>query len=311
MSYVEARDVATAVAALASGSRPVAGGTDLVVGARQGKAPLPERLVGIHRIAGLGSVTVQDDARNGASGGRVRIGALVTHAQILADPVLAQRLPALLDASAIVGSHATRAQGTLGGNVMNASPAMDTGAPLLCADASAVLVGASGERTVALDALWTGPGRTTATPDELLVAIELPAMGAAAQSSAYVRLQYRRQMEIAVVGAAVRLELTADGAQVAAAWVAITALAPVIHRVPAAEEVLVGAPSRGAGLAAAARAAGEQAAAASRPISDVRGSAGYRRAMAAVVTRRAVQAAATRAAGEPVAVPASDTTIGN
>ncbi len=302
MSYVEALDVETAVAALSAGARPVAGGTDLVVGARHSKVPLPARLVGIHRIAGLGSITEHD--------GATVIGALVTHDQVLTNPLLAQRLPALLDACAIVGSHATRANGTLGGNVMNASPAMDTGAPLLCAGARAVLVGPSGTRSVDLDALWTGPGRTSAAADELLVRIELPGREGV-QGSAYVRLQYRRQMEIAVVGAAVVLTLSPDGKRVAQARVAITALAPVIHRVPEAEQVLAGAPTGGAALAAAARQAGERAAAVSRPISDVRGSAAYRRAMAAVLTRRAVLAAAARAAGKQVLIPASDSTTGS
>ncbi|MBK6871495.1 MAG: FAD binding domain-containing protein [Kineosporiaceae bacterium] len=300
-TYVEARDVATAVAAMAAGARPIAGGTDLVVGARHGKSPLPEALVGIHRIAELSTI-------EHAADGSVRIGALVTHAQLLADPVVAQRLPGLQDASAIVGSHATRANGTLGGNVMNASPAMDTGAPLLCHGARAVLVGPQGTRSLGLDELWTAPGRISASPDELLVAIEIPAAAAGGtEASAYVRLQYRRQMEIAVVGAGAWVQLSPDGATVQQARVAITALSPVICRVTAAEQALAGA--GGGDLDAAVRAAGEAAAAASRPISDVRASAEYRRAMAAVVTRRAVQAAIRRATGEQVAVPASDWSV--
>ena len=300
-TYVEARDVATAVAAMAAGARPIAGGTDLVVGARHGKSPLPEALVGIHRIAELSTI-------EHAADGSVRIGALVTHAQLLADPVVAQRLPGLQDASAIVGSHATRANGTLGGNVMNASPAMDTGAPLLCHGARAVLVGPQGTRSLGLDELWTAPGRISASPDELLVAIEIPAAAAGGtEASAYVRLQYRRQMEIAVVGAGAWVQLSPDGATVQQARVAITALSPVICRVTAAEQALAGA--GGGDLDAAVRAAGEAAAAASRPNSDVRASAEYRRAMAAVVTRRAVQAAIRRATGEQVAVPASDWSV--
>ena len=300
-TYVEARDVATAVAAMAAGARPIAGGTDLVVGARHGKSPLPEALVGIHRIAELSTI-------EHAADGSVRIGALVTHAQLLADPVVAHRLPGLQDASAIVGSHATRANGTLGGNVMNASPAMDTGAPLLCHGARAVLVGPQGTRSLGLDELWTAPGRISASPDELLVAIEVPAAAAGGtEASAYVRLQYRRQMEIAVVGAGAWVQLSPDGATVQQARVAITALSPVICRVTAAEQALAGA--GGGDLDAAVRAAGEAAAAASRPISDVRASAEYRRAMAAVVTRRAVQAAIRRATGEQVAVPASDWSV--
>ena len=305
-SYTEARDVAGAVAAMAAGARPVAGGTDLVVGARHGKAPLPESLVGIHRIPGLAEISETD--------GVIRIGSLTTHASILASAALQASAPGLLDASSIVGSRATRANGTLGGNVMNASPAMDTGAPLLCHDAVVVLTGPSGTRRVSLDRLWTGPGRTSASPDELMEALELP-VPPSGSGSAYVRLQYRRQMEIAVVGAAAYVEL--DGDLITTARVAITALTPVICRVPAAEAALVGhrldanrTPAGGfsadLGQTAAITAAGEAAAAAATPISDVRASATYRSAMAAVVARRAIAAAVRRAAGDAVTIPASD-----
>jgi carbon-monoxide dehydrogenase medium subunit len=111
-------------------------------------------------------------------------------------------------------------------------------------------------------------------------------------------------MEIAIVGAAAVVTL-ADGA-VTDARIAITALAPVIHRVAEAESALIGT----GGGPEAAGAAGDLAAAAARPISDVRGSAGYRTAMAAVITRRAVAAAVARAAGAHVPVPASDSTFG-
>ncbi len=296
-TYVEAADVASAVAAMATGARPVAGGTDLVVGARHGKAPLPESLVGIHRVPGLSSLERLPD-------GGLRVGALVTHAQMAIDADVLTAFTGLADASAIVGSHATRANGTLGGNVMNASPAMDTGAPLLCHGGVAVLVGPGGERRVPLAELWTGPGRTSAAPDELLVAVELEAPPAGRSGSAYVRLQYRRQMEIAVVGVGAAVALD-DAGTVTAARIAISALSPVIERVGEAEAALVGTDG-----ATAVEAAAAAVAAAARPISDVRGSAEYRRAMARVIGRRAVLTAVRRALGETVSVPASDTTFG-
>jgi CO/xanthine dehydrogenase FAD-binding subunit len=301
--YLAARSVEEAVAAMAAGARPVAGGTDLVVGSRQGKTPLPAALVGIHRIPGLATIEPLD-------GGALRIGALVTHAALLEHADIRERWTGLADAAAIVGSHATRANGTLGGNVMNASPAMDTGAPLLCHGAVAVLVGPGGTRRLHLDHLWTGPGQVAAGPDELLVGIDLPGptdSPAARSGSGYVRLQYRRQMEIAIVGAAAVVELTGD--TVSAARIAITALAPTIQRVPDAEAALVG--TDGGDLAA--RAAADLAAAATRPISDVRGSAAYRTAMAAVVARRAIAVAVLRAreGAAAVTVPASDSTFGS
>jgi len=294
-TFTSAATLDDALAAVASGARPVAGGTDLVVGARQGKAPLPEDIVAIDRVDGLRALEISDAG--------LRLGTLVTHGDIVANADIRNRYTALADASAIVGSHATRAQGTIGGNVMNASPAMDTGGPLLCFDATVTLRSASGERTIGLDALWTGPGTTSAAPDELLVAVDLPAP-AEGTGSCYVRLEYRRQMEIAVVGATAVVALR-DGT-VTDARIAITALTPTIRRVPEAEAALVGTAGGADEVTAAARAA----AAAATPISDVRASAGYRRAMAEVMVTRAIAAASTRARGGSVPVPASPAMYG-
>jgi CO/xanthine dehydrogenase FAD-binding subunit len=222
----------------------------------------------------------------------------VSHGDLTANATVRERYTALADAAAIIGSHATRHIGTLGGNLSNASPAAETTGPLLCLGGSVTLESSGGRRTVALDDFFTGPGRTVARPDELLVAVDLPALPAGS-GSCYARLEYRRQMEIAVVGATV--VVTLSGGRVTAARVAITALAPTIHRVPAAEAALIGTD----GGREAAEAAGRAAAEASRPIDDVRAPADYRRAMAAVITRRVVLAAVARARGESVAIPAS------
>jgi CO/xanthine dehydrogenase FAD-binding subunit len=294
-AYVSARTLDEALSALADGARPVAGGTDLVVGARQGKSPLPESIVAIHRLEELRGLASED--------GRLRLGALVTHAEIAADPAIRERLTALADASAIVGSHATRAQGTVGGNVMNASPAMEIGGPLIVFGAEAALRSTSGERRVPVAELLTGPGATAAAADELLTAVEVP-LPSEGTGSCYARLEYRRQMEIAVVGATAAITLV--GGTVEQARVAITAVAPTIRLVPETEEALVGTD----GDAEAVQAASQAAAAAAEPISDVRASADYRRAMAEVLARRILTAAVARARGEAVPVPASTALFG-
>lgn len=294
-AFVSAQTLDEALSALANGARPVAGGTDLVVGARQGKKPLPDSIVAIHRLDELRGLAAAD--------GRLRLGALVTHEEIAADAGVRERLSALADAAAIVGSHATRAQGTIGGNVMNASPAMELGGPLIVFGAEAALRSASGERRVPVADLLTGPGVTFAAEDELLTEVEVP-LPSEGTGSCYARLEYRRQMEIAVVGATASLTLS-DGA-VEQARVAITALAPTIRLVPEAEEALAGSD----GGAGAVQAAAEAAARAAEPISDVRASADYRRAMAEVLTRRVLKAALARARGEAVAVPASTALFG-
>jgi CO/xanthine dehydrogenase FAD-binding subunit len=186
---------------------------------------------------------------------------------------------------------------------MNASPAAETTGPLVALDAIVTLRAAGGvTRTVPVSDLATGPGRTIATPGELLTEVRVPAPHPGS-GSAYIRLEYRRAMEIAVVGASARVTLSEDGSVIRDARVALTAVAPTIVRAPHAERLVVDATPTWSAFVAA----GERAAADATPISDVRASADYRRAMLAIVVARVLAAAAERAAVGPdaVAVPAS------
>ena len=286
--------LADALTAAAAGYRPVAGGTDLVVGTRQGKWSLPEDLVALDRITELRGI-VETPAG-------LRIGATTSHADLAGHPAIRERWTAIADAASIVGSPATRHVGTLGGNLANASPAAETSGPLLCFEAQVEVRSTAGSRLIALADLFSGPGRTIVRSDELIVAVELPEL--VDSGSCYVRLEFRRQMEIAVVGATAVVRL--DGAVVRDARIAITALAPTVRRVAMAESALVGTD----GGPAAAAEAGRLAAEAAQPIADVRASLDYRRAMAAVVVRRAVTGAVARARGETIQIPASASTFG-
>lgn len=279
-----------ALQAMANGARPIAGGTDLVVGARQGKAPLPDSIIAIDRIPELSAITRNTD-------GSVAVGATVTHAQLMESVDVIRDYTAIADGAALVGSPATRHVGTIGGNVMNGSPAMDTGgSPLVVLGAEVELQSLSGSRRVTLDDLWVGPGRTSAAPDELCIAVHLPARSPRS-GSAYVRLEYRRAMEIAIVGAAA--SVTLDGDAVSEAHIALTAVAPTIMSIAGVEAVNgYEALSEGV-LNAVADAAAEQAS----PISDLRASDTYRRHTIGVMAKRAFEAAARRAAGEHIAVP--------
>jgi aerobic carbon-monoxide dehydrogenase medium subunit len=288
VSFAIAGSLDEALAALAAGARPIAGGTDLVVGARHGKTPLPPSLVAIDRLDELSHI------ESGEHG--VRIGTTVTHSRLMIEPTIVNSYTALADAAALVGSPSTRNIGTLGGNVMNASPAMDTGAPLVVLGAVAQLQSALGSRTLDLSDLWTGPGQTSATADELCVALDLPPRPARS-GSAYVRLEYRRAMEIAVVGAAASVTLADDGTILDGA-VALSAVAPTIIEIDNAATLMTGhLPDTAA--AAIATAASDVA----QPISDLRGSDSYRRHTVGVMAARAVDAASRRAAGEEIGVP--------
>ncbi len=286
MSFTIARTVDEALAAMAAGARPIAGGTDLVVGARHGKAALPVDLVAIDRLDELKSVVTTKEG--------VSIGALVSHHDIEMHPLLGKSYAGLADGSALVGSPSTRHIGTLGGNIMNASPAMDTGAPLAVMRAEVELRSPRGSRRVPIEDLWTAPGRTIAASDELCVAIHIPAP-VARSNSAYVRLEYRRAMEIAVVGAAAFVALADDGT-IAALRVGLTAVSPTIFTGDLIGQI-------GRSVADAAAHAAQMAMEQATPISDVRASDSYRRHTVGVMARRAVEAAARRAAGETIAIP--------
>ena len=288
MSFTIATTLDDALTAMAAGARPIAGGTDLVVGARQGKAPLAHDLVAIDRLTELGRIEPMPD-------GGVRIGAIVPHATLVTDPTIAGTRTAISDGSALVGSPATRHVGTIGGNVMNGSPAMDTGAPLVVLDTSVELRSLRGVRTLPIGELWTGPGTVAAEPDELCTALLLPARSSRS-GSAYVRLEYRRAMEIAVVGAAAAVELDDDGL-IGSLQVALTAVAPTIVAVDVS--AMVGHRLDDNVLLAVAAAASERAA----PISDLRASDRYRRHAVGVMASRAVDAAVRRAEHEPIGVP--------
>lgn len=285
MSTTIARTVADAIDAMVAGARPIAGGSDLMVALRQDVGVAP-RLVAIDRIDALGRIEIAD--------GGLRIGAAVTHAALLDDPAIHRDYTALADAAALIGSPATRNVGTIGGNIMNASPAADTSAPLVVLDAQVELAGPDGTRRLAIASLWTGPGATVAGHHELCTGIDLPQPGAGS-GSAYLRLEYRRAMEIAVAGAAASVSI-AQGV-VSRVSVALSAVGPTILVVPGLDD-LAGRP-----VAEVLDQVGELARETATPISDLRAGADYRRHVIGVMAKRAVQGAADRATGADIAVP--------
>lgn len=291
VAFHTATTVDEALSLVGDGSnvKVVAGGSDLIVQARAGRE-LPGNVVAIHRIDALRGIDASGD---------LTLGALATHADIVASDAVRTTWTALADASAIVGSHATRNVGTIGGNVMNASPAMETGAPLIVFGASATLRSAAGgDRVVPIEELWTGPGKTSAKPGELLVDVVVPSLPVHS-GSAYVRLEYRRAMEIAIVGASACVTL--DGDTVTAARVALTAVGPTLLRSPGAESAVIGTTGDDAALEAVAAGASADA----TPISDLRANEDYRRAMIGVIAKRAVSVAVRRARGEEFPIPAT------
>jgi xanthine dehydrogenase FAD-binding subunit len=271
MRYVAAATLEDAVAAVATGAVPLAGGTDLLV-AWERRAH-PEALCDLQRVPGLRGIEERD--------GRIWIGALTTHAEVAAAPLLLAAAPLLREAAATIGAVQVRTRGTVGGNVANASPAGDVLCALYALDAAVELRGPSGARSLPIADFVKGPRRTALAAGEILTGVSFPRPGPELQG--YEKLGLRAAQAIAVVSLAVRLQL--DGGVVRNANLALGSVAPTPVRAPAAEAALRGRPLDAATVRAAARALSATA----TPIDDVRASADYRRAMAGVLLERFVE----------------------
>jgi carbon-monoxide dehydrogenase medium subunit len=194
-----------------------------------------------------------------------------------------------VEAAGLIGSVQVKGRATLAGNLCNASPAADSVPALIAARATCVIVGPAGRREVPVEAIATGPGRTSLARGELLIEFRLPRRPPRS-GDAYLRFIPRTEMDIAVVGAGVSVTLDADG-RCTDAWVVLGAVAPTAVLVPEAAAALVGRRLDAETLqrldAAARRVC--------KPITDKRGTIEYRTQVAGVLARRAAGIAFARA----------------
>src|SRR3954454_3703694 len=147
-------------------TRPIAGGTDLMVAITGELGPIPERMLDLSRIDALRGITLESDA--------LVLGARTTYTEIRRSALCREHLPALVQAAATIGAAQIQNRGTLGGNIANASPAGDTLPVLLATDAIFVLGSVRGERDVPAAAFWTGYRQTALAADELLLRVRIP-----------------------------------------------------------------------------------------------------------------------------------------
>jgi carbon-monoxide dehydrogenase medium subunit len=272
--------VAEAVAQLAEtdGARPLGGGTDLWIKLDRGAVPTPTRLVVLQRVAGYDDVQLD--------GGGLRLGGGVTLATIAADPRVREAAPALAAAAGAMASPQVRSRGTIGGNLCNASPAADLMPPLLVHEAEAIVAGPGGERRVGVAALLTGPGKTSLRRGEIVTAVVVPRLPAAARSG-YIKHQVGVCGGLSIVSVAVAVTVDEATGLCTSARVALGAVAPTPVRAPEAEAALVGRPLDQASVAAAAAAASGDC----LPIDDVRASCDHRHRMVEVLLPRVIRAA--------------------
>jgi len=280
-------DALAALRAHGAHGRIVAGGTDVLV-ELQRKADPAEVLIDVGALDELRYVRLEN--------GRVRIGGLATHNDVLAAPFACEAALPLAQAALEVGAPQIRTRATVAGNLVTASPANDTIAPMLALGASVTLIAAGGrERTLPLDEFFTGFRRTALRPDELIREIHFPALGPE-RRGIFVKLGLRRAQAISVLALAIVVEREPRGA-VTDARIALGCVAPTVVRADVAENALIGATLDEETCALIGALARESAA----PIDDVRGSAAYRREVIGALVADALQrlAAGTEAAGFP------------
>ena len=261
------------------GAKLLAGGHSLIPLLKL-RLAMPPALIDIGRLDELKGISVTD--------GRVRIGALTTHAELAASSELAERCPALGEAAGLIGDPAVRNRGTIGGNVAHADPASDLPTVLRALDATIAVTVDDGERSIPAADFFEGMMETALGDHDIVTAIEVPAAGAG-QGQAYVKFSHPAS-RYAVVGAAAAVTLV--GGTVGVVAVALGGLVPAARRAASVEEALAGqAPTADAIAAAAAAVSADLG---DELIGDIYASAEYRRAMAPVCVKRALRAAVER-----------------
>ncbi len=266
------------------GAMPLAGATDLLPSLRKGEIR-PKLFVNLKNIPGLAGIR---RLRGGLS-----IGALTRVSDLLHDPLIAATYPILAEVAAHFASVQIRNLATIGGNLCNATPSADFALPLLALEAKLQIRNSSGARQLELADFFLGVNKTALKRGEILTAITLP-RPRPRSGAAHAKLGVRQAMDLAFVGVVAALQLAPDKKKCLSARLALGAVAPRPMRALGAEALLEGNQLTNDVISQAAAAA----AAESRPISDLRASAQYRREMVEVLTRRVLHEAFRRAKKE-------------
>ena len=274
-------DAAVSLLAEARGlARVLAGGTDLIVQIRSGRIE-PDLVVDLKRIPQLREIVEED--------GGYRIGAAVCGAELSEHDGVKALWPGVVEATDLIGSTQIQGRATMAGNLCNASPAADAVPALVAAGATVRVAGPKGERDIPVQEVPTGPGKTSLGTGEFVTSIYLPGRPANA-ADAYLRFIPRTEMDIAVVGAGVFVELDGSGT-CRSARVALGAVGPKVLVVEEAANALIGTAVSESDLEAVA----DAASAAASPIDDKRGTREFRTKVAGVIAKRAAATAFERA----------------
>jgi CO/xanthine dehydrogenase FAD-binding subunit len=283
--YVRPTSLDEALSVLAEKGRQaslLSGGTDLLVALREGRRSA-DVVIDMKDVPQTSALSY--DKQKGLD-----IGATVPCYRIYGDDAIAAAYPGIIDAVHLIGGVQIQGRASVGGNVCNASPAADTIPALIAHSAMCSVAGPNGQREVAIEDFCIAPGRTVLEEGEMLVTIHMPAPPPGF-GAAYLRFIPRNEMDIAVVGAGASVVLDEDRRTIESARVALGAVAPTPLFVKEAGIALSGQPANDESIERAALIAQEAA----QPITDMRGTAEYRKHLSAVLTRRALKIAIERA----------------
>ncbi len=254
-------------------ARFLAGGTDLLVDLKTGRIATTH-LVSLNRIDSLRGITATDNG--------LRIGALTSISELNRSLLVRQSFAPLLDASQRMAAPPIRNVATVGGNIMSAVPCADLPPILMAMSAEVEVWSCEGIRRIALDAFFVGPRRTLLQDGEILIAVIVPKQPIGF-GAAYERFGLREGNAIPVASVAASLQIDGRG-KITEARLVLGAVAPIPNMVADAGKILVGRRADENSFGEAARIAREAA----HPISDVRGTAQFRRDLVEVLTRRAL-----------------------
>jgi len=255
----------------------LAGGTDLMVQLRE-RSLTPDLVVDISRVPSL--------TRIERMGNEIRIGPLVTHAMLASSDLIREYVGVLSEAARTVGSPQIRNLGTLGGNIVNASPAADTIPALVILDAQLTLTGPKGDRTLPITDFFKGPYETVIEPDELLTGIIVP-LPPPSGRAIFLKLARRKALAIARMNLACMLYYNRQREIFEWVRLCVGSSTPRPVRMTEAEKVLEGQPFTDAVLQKAGRAAAEQMVA----LSGLRSSTAYKKPVVGDLVIRAVRLA--------------------
>lgn len=259
-------------------AKVLAGGTDLMNVMKE-RVITPEYVIGLRNISDLDYIEADADV--------IRIGALTTLTSLGNSTIVKEKFPCLAEVPGKMATVQIRNMGTVGGNLCNAAPSADTAPILICLGAQARIAGPNGERLVALEDFFTGPGQTVLGNGEILVEIQVP-NPPANTTGAYFKMS-RVAVDLAIVG--VGTVITMDGGTCSDIKIALGAVAPTPIRAKKSEALIKGKKIKDGLIEEAGKTAAEEA----TPIDDVRGSAFYRTEMVNVLTKRAIRQALDQA----------------